>query len=160
MKELSKKHKFLLLFSIFFVIIIVSVILIDINIQVSLKSSDVDPKGIRLTVINDPSDSIVITWYTEGKASDPKVEYSINSDLSKSKEQTAISKYVDTTFIYTAEITELKANTTYFYQVYSDTKNKEGIYNFTTAAGRSMKHVEFIVFGLHSYFNGDLSIVY
>ena len=37
------------------------------------------PKGIRLTYIHNFSDSIVISWFTEKNASDPKVSYSLKS---------------------------------------------------------------------------------
>ena len=85
MKQIERKQKLII---ISFITLIIGIIITAsiIGNLMRPKSSDVEPKGIRLSVINDPSDSIAISWYTEAKASDPKVRYSLNPDLSDSEE--------------------------------------------------------------------------
>ncbi|MFO8017997.1 MAG: metallophosphoesterase [Promethearchaeia archaeon] len=110
---------------------------------ISVSESDIDPKGIRVTSKNDPTDSATISWYTEQKVSNPEVEYSKAHDLSDSKVKIAQEKQVDGTCIYSASIEGLDINTTYYYQVMDDTN----IYNFTTAEQRNVTHTEFLVIG-------------
>jgi len=46
------------------------------------------PKGVRLTLIHNYNDSIVISWYTEKNATDPNLVYSTNAALSSAIEIT------------------------------------------------------------------------
>jgi predicted phosphodiesterase len=113
------------------------------NNDLQLSSSSPPPKGIRLNVIDDPRNSIAVTWYTESKTDSPKVYYATNPDLVGPSEKVAIERLIDGTYIYTAELTGLAINTTFFYKVMTDIIT----YNFTTAADRDMENVQFIVLG-------------
>ncbi len=116
--------------------------------QITPSSLNLTPKGIRLTVINDPSDSIVISWYTEEQASDPRVTYSKNPELINSESIEASVKIIDSTYIYQAELTGLKPETTYYFEVSSDASNKKAeIMSFTTAPGRKINNVKFLIWG-------------
>lgn len=107
------------------------------------QQSEPNAKGIRLTVINDPSNSVVITWYTTSKASIPRVEYDSSPLLENAVQEIATEKVVDGTYIYSVELTELKPQTTYYYQVMESSE----IFDFSTAPPRDIEHVEFIVLG-------------
>jgi len=138
MKRFSDKFSFILL------IITVTSSFLFISSMASIKSqTSPTPKGIRLTIINDPTNSAVISWYTESPATSPIVYYDTESSLATPLQKTATQKTIDSTYIYTVELTDLTANTTYFYKIMTDTTT----YNFTTAAGRDMDNVQFLVLG-------------
>lgn len=101
------------------------------------------PKGIRLTIMNDPMNSAVVSWYTESRADEPLFTYDTESTFISPLLTTAREVLIDSTHIYTVNLRDLTENTTYFYKVMTDTT----IYNFTTAAGRDMDNVQFIVLG-------------
>ena len=106
------------------------------------------PKGVRLTLIHNYNDSIIISWYTEKSATDPNLVYSTNAALSSAIEITPNSTQItSTTFIYYAEIVNLLPNTTYHYQVSSDDNNKREIMNFTTLANKDVSNITFLVYG-------------
>ena len=106
-----------------------------------------NPKGIRLTYIHNFSDSIVISWFTEKNASDPKVSYSLNSDLSNLIEiKPNMTKFSDSAYFYSAELINLQPNKTYFYRVSSDNNIVREIMNFTTLANKT-DHIRFLVYG-------------
>ncbi len=117
--------------------------------KINIHSNGVlTPKGVRLTVNGDLSNSIMITWFTESSASDPNVEYSINSDLSNSEVVGAtISTEISGTYIYSTELLNLNSNKTYFYQISSDATNKREIMNITTLTNEDSSHVRFLVYG-------------
>ncbi len=104
------------------------------------------PKGIRLTYIHNFSDSIVISWFTEKNASDPKVSYSLKSDLSDLIEIKPNMTIISNIYLYSAEIVSLLSNKTYYYQIRSDNNNIREIMNFTTFAN-SPSHFRFLVYG-------------
>jgi len=104
------------------------------------------PQGIRLTVIDGLNNSIGISWFTTKNASNPEVEYSLNSDFSDSNSIDANVSYISTFFIYHAKLSDLQSNKTYFYQVSSDITTKREIMNFTTLA-TSSNNTKFLVYG-------------
>jgi len=92
------------------------------------------PKGIRITYIHNFNDSIVISWFTEKNASDPKVFYSLKSNLSDLIEVKPNMTIISNTHLYSAELVNLLPNKTYYYQIRSDNNNLREIMNFTTFA--------------------------
>ena len=82
------------------------------------------PEGIRLTVVNDSSNSMVITWYTTDSASDPKVIYSNDSVLTYNLTVIPSTKNIASTYIYTASLQDLESNRTYYYKISSDASNE------------------------------------
>ncbi len=114
-----------------------------------LKSpADSTPKGIRLTFLYNYNDSIVISWYTEKNATNPKVSYSTNADLSLAIEiKPNTTQISSSTYIYYAEIVNLSPNKTYHYQVSSDDNNKREIMNFTTLQNIDASNITFLVYG-------------
>lgn len=106
-----------------------------------------EPEGIRLSVVNDPRNSIMVSWFSEEQASDPKVAYSTSSSLSDGKEVKPTEKIVDGTYLYSAELNDLKENKKYYYQVSSSKDQKSDILNFKTAPDHDVDHIEFLVLG-------------
>jgi predicted phosphodiesterase len=104
------------------------------------------PQGIRLTVVDGLNDTIGISWFTTKNASNPMVEYSLNSDLSDSISINANVSHISSSFIYRAKLNVLQSNKTYFYQVSSDIKNKTEIMNFKTLPTAS-NNTRFLVYG-------------
>jgi len=114
----------------------------------NIKSSGpLTPKGIRLTSNSTTSQDIVITWYTENMASEPKVLYSENPTLLNNITITPSMQYVDITYLYTAYLSNLESNHTYFYQVSSDSSNVRETLNFTTTIERNTNVLKFLMFG-------------
>ena len=114
----------------------------NLNLNVPLT-----PKGIRLTSNNDSSNSIVISWYTESQASDPKLIFSLESTLANNKTVVPSFKLITGTYIYSAFISELDANKTYYYKVSSDASNEREILNFTTTPERTANKLKFLFYG-------------
>jgi len=113
-----------------------------------LKSNDpLTPKGIRLTSNNDSSNSIVISWYTESQAPDPKLIYSNEATLAINITVVPSYKLISSTYIYNAFISELDANKTYYYQVSSNASNEREILSFTTTPLRNATSLKFLIFG-------------
>ncbi|MGV9173832.1 MAG: metallophosphoesterase, partial [Promethearchaeia archaeon] len=79
----------------------------------------------------------------EGDVSTPKLRFSKNSNPDDGETVEADEKKVDGTYLYSASLTELDSNTTYYYRVMNDAN----IYNFTTAENRDVDHIEFLVIG-------------
>ncbi len=116
--------------------------------SIILSPLTLTPKGIRLTFIYNYNDSIVISWYTEKNATEPKLSYSMSADLSSATEITPNStQLTSSTYIYYAELVNLSPNTTYHYQVRSDNITKREIMNFTTLANRDISNISFLVYG-------------
>ncbi|MFX0138498.1 MAG: purple acid phosphatase family protein, partial [Candidatus Hodarchaeota archaeon] len=105
------------------------------------------PEGIRLTVINDSSNSMIITWYTADSASDPRVVYSIDPSLIDNKTVIPTSKNIDGTYIYNANLNNLESNKTYYYQVSSDPVNEREIVSFTTTPLYNSSKIKFMIMG-------------
>ena len=106
-----------------------------------------NPKGIRLTFINDFNDSVVISWFTEKNATNPKLLYSNKSDLSNYLEiKPNTTKLSTSTFFYSVELNNLLPNKTYFYQVRSYESNFREVMNFTTLANET-NHIRFLIYG-------------
>lgn len=105
------------------------------------------PKGIRLTSINNSSNSIVISWYTESQASDPKLIYSNEATLASNITVVPSYKLISGTYIYSASISGLDANKTYFYKVSSDSSNEKEVLNFTTSPIPNTNKIRFMVYG-------------
>jgi hypothetical protein len=89
---------------------------------------------------------MAISWYTIGAASNPQIIYSNKSSFVDSKTVTPSKKIIGSTHIYTANISGLQSNTTYFYNI-TDLSSKRETMNFTTAPNRTVKNVKFVVFG-------------
>jgi len=121
----------------------------DIKVESMLEISDngFTPKGIRITAEEPPNQSVVISWYTESETSEPKVIYSKDSLLADNLTETATVNNVDGTYIYNAYLPNLEANTTYFYQVYSNASIFRDNLNFTTAPNRTTNNLKFLLFG-------------
>ncbi len=92
----------------------------------------IKPQGVRLIPAGNLNDSISIMWYTETKAKDPQVEYSLNSDLSCSKTQEPELNIVNETHIYKVELNGLTPNSTYYYQISSDSRHEREVMYFKT----------------------------
>lgn len=122
----------------------------------SSKSPYLTPSGIRLTIIDNLNDSIIITWFTEEKASEPKVRYSNNSGLSNAKEIEPNMTEISHTFIYVSKLENLKPNTMYYYQVSSDENNEREIMSFNTFPNQINK-LKFVV--ISDPQSGDFSIM-
>lgn len=105
------------------------------------------PRGIRLTFIHDFNESVVISWYTLQKASDPKIRYSSSSKLSSSLEVMPLSMVISSSVIYIAELRDLTPNTAYYYQVSSDDSHEREIMNFMTLGSNDNNRVKFLVYG-------------
>ena len=118
----------------------------DDNGSIDVIELTISPKGIRLTYLHNFSDSIVISWFTEKNASDPKVSYSLNSDLSNLIEIKPNMTIISNTHLYLAELVNLLPNETYYYQISSDNNNLREIMNFTTFANNP-SHFRFLVYG-------------
>jgi len=154
---MRKEYKLIFIAVISFLIItsVYLVILLQNEVESDSDKSDDEetrvltfyPKGIRLTFINDFNDSIIISWFTEKNASQPKLIYSNNSDLSLFLEvKPNMTKLSATTYFYSAELVNLQSNKTYFYRVSSDVINFREVMNFTTFANKT-DHVRFLVYG-------------
>ena len=121
------------------------------KIDCDLKlSAPLTPAGIRISAVNDSSNSMVITWYTTADASDPKVVYSTDPTLTNNITIIPTSKYIDSgydTYIYSANLKSLESNTTYYYKVSSDPSNTREILNFTTTPLRNATSSKFLLFG-------------
>lgn len=120
---------------------------IDSNIKLSVPLT---PAGIRITVVNDSSNSMVITWYTTSDALDPKVVYSTDPTLKNNLTIIPTSKYIDSgynTYIYSANLKNLESDTTYHYKISSDSSNEREILNFTTSPARNATSSKFLLFG-------------
>ncbi|MFW9968846.1 MAG: purple acid phosphatase family protein [Candidatus Odinarchaeota archaeon] len=113
---------------------------LDINVPLT-------PSGIRITAINDSSNSIVITWYTTQDASDPKVIYSVEPTLINNITVVPTTINIDTSYIYSANLKDLKPNTTYYYKISSDSSNEREILDFKTTAERNATHLKFLLYG-------------
>lgn len=142
----------------FILVIILLILLIKLNHQNlaqniepenQLKISDNGfiPKGIRITAEEPPNQSVIISWYTESQASDPKVIYSTNGLLTDGITELASYNDVDGTYIYNTYLSNLEQNTTYFYQVYSNSSIFREILNFTTTPNRTANNLKFLLFG-------------
>ena len=105
------------------------------------------PEGIRLTIVNDSSNSMVLTWYTTDTASDPKVTYSTDPTLIDSVTVVPTTKNIDSTCVYSANLKNLESNKTYYYKISSDLSNEREILNFTTLPIRNTTSLKFLVFG-------------
>lgn len=105
------------------------------------------PEGIRLTAVNDSSNSMTITWYTTDSASDPKVIYSTDPSFIDSEFVIPTTKNIASTYIYSANLENLEPYTTYYYNVSSDSSNKREMLNFTTLPTRNATSLKFLVFG-------------
>jgi hypothetical protein len=108
------------------------------------------PSGIRITAVNDSSNSMEISWYTTADATEPKVVYSDDPSLTDNITVLATSKFIDdgyNTYIYTANLKNLELNTTYYYQVSSDSSNTRDISEFRTIPGRNATSSRFLLFG-------------
>ncbi|TFG00287.1 MAG: metallophosphoesterase family protein [Promethearchaeota archaeon] len=103
-------------------------------------------KGIRLTFIHNFNDSVVISWFTEKNVSDPLVVYSTMSDLWDPIVIKASSITFSSTFIHTAELTQLLPNKKYFYQIRSDKDHRREILSFKTMPTNT-DHFSFLVYG-------------
>ncbi len=114
------------------------------------------PEGIRLTAVNDSSNSMVITWYTTADASDPKVNYSTDPTFIESVTVVPTTKNISSTYIYSANLKNLEPNTTYYYNISSDSSNRREMENFTTLPLRNSTSLKFLVFGDSRSNNGLL----
>ncbi|MFX1328447.1 MAG: purple acid phosphatase family protein [Promethearchaeota archaeon] len=118
------------------------------NLEDNIKSSDpLTPTGIRITSVNDSSNSMVITWYTTEAASDPKVIYSNEPTFSDSVTIVPTSITIDSMYIYGANLKNLESDTTYYYNISSDSSNKREMLNFTTTPIRNTTSLKFLVYG-------------
>jgi hypothetical protein len=117
------------------------------NNNIIRSSGTLTPKGIRLTVVNDSSNSMIITWYTENEALDPEVVYSDQYSLINNKTAIPSLKTIEGYYIYSANLIDLEPRNMYFYQVSSDSSNKREILNFTTQPNRDANSLKFLVYG-------------
>ena len=115
--------------------------------QLKISDNGFIPKGIRITAEGPPNQSVIISWYTENQASEPKVIYSSDSLLTDGITELASFNDVDGTYIYNVYLSNLEASTTYFYQVYSNSSIFREILNFTTTPNRTTNNLKFMLFG-------------
>jgi len=116
----------------------------DLHIEPSGPST---PEGIRLTAVNDSCNSMVLTWYTTEEALEPKVIYSTEPTFIESVTVVPTIKKIDSTYIYSANLKYLESDTTYYYNISSDSSNKRDMLNFTTLPIRNATSLKFLVFG-------------
>ena len=110
-------------------------------------SSTLLPKGIRLTLNDSSSKHVIISWYTEQLASEPKLFYSTSPTLSNNLSLVPEFKIIDGTYLYTTCLKNLEQGQTYYYQIQSDNINKTTILNFTTFAKNKANHYKVLFFG-------------
>ncbi|MFX1308065.1 MAG: purple acid phosphatase family protein [Promethearchaeota archaeon] len=113
-------------------------------------SAPLTPTGIRITAVNDSSNSMVITWYTTANASDPKVVYSTDPTLTNNLTVIPTSKYIGSgynTYIYNANLKNLEPDTIYHYKISSDSSNEREVFNFTATHSRNATYSKFLLFG-------------
>jgi hypothetical protein len=111
------------------------------------SAAPLTPQGIRISAVNDSSNSMMVTWFTTSLASDPKLL--LATDPSLSDNITIIPSYVtiDSTYIYSANLNNLESETMYFYKLKSDASNEREVLNFTTLPSRSANSLKFLIFG-------------
>ncbi|MFX1257090.1 MAG: metallophosphoesterase [Promethearchaeota archaeon] len=103
------------------------------------------PKGVRLNLIEKSGKFIVVTsWYTENKADEPKVKYWEEDSPANVREVTPTVDKVNGYYFYSAELSNLKYDTKYYYQVFSDSFTKRGTTSFTTLP-KEPKELKFVL---------------
>ena len=115
------------------------------NIKSRIASDDLIPSGERVTVMNDPRTTTVISWNTKEYPSEPIISYGETESLGIFKEASIYT--IQTGYLCSAELTDLKPNTSYYYQVESNSSYKGEIMNFKTAPERNDPTVRFLVWG-------------
>ncbi len=115
------------------------------NSKTRIASDDLKPSGERVTVINDPRTTAVISWNTKEYPSEPIIFYGETESLGNLKEASIYT--LQTGYLCSAELTDLKPNTIYNYQVQSNSSYKGEIMNFKTAPERNDTTVRFLVWG-------------
>ncbi|MFX0177741.1 MAG: purple acid phosphatase family protein [Candidatus Hodarchaeota archaeon] len=120
----------------------------DINKDSWIKSSaPLTPQGIRVSAVNDSSNSMVITWYTTSQASDPKLLLATEQSLIDNITIVPTLNIIDSTYIYSANLANLESETLYFYKLSSDASNEREVLNFTTLPPRNTTSIKFLIFG-------------
>ncbi|MCK4281919.1 MAG: metallophosphoesterase family protein, partial [Candidatus Lokiarchaeota archaeon] len=115
------------------------------NNKSRIASDDLIPSGERVTVMNDPRTTTVISWNTKEYPSEPIISYGETESLGIFKEASIYT--IQTGYLCSAELTDLKPNTSYYYQVESNSSYKGEIMNFKTAPERNDPTVRFLVWG-------------
>lgn len=115
------------------------------NSKSRIASDDLMPSGERVTVMNDPRTTAVISWNTKEHPSEPIISYGETESLGNFKEASIYT--LQTGYFCSAELTDLKPNTSYYYQVESNSSYKGEIMNFKTAPERNDTTVRFLVWG-------------
>lgn len=110
-----------------------------------IASDDFIPSGERVTVMNDPRTTAVISWNTKEYPSEPIIFYGETESLGNLTEASIYS--LQTGYLCSAELNNLKPNTIYNYQVQSNSSHKGEIMNFKTAPERNDTTVKFLVWG-------------
>ncbi len=110
-----------------------------------MASDNFTLSGERITVRGDPRTTAVISWNTKGFPSDPKVYYGETKSLGNEKEASIYT--IETGYLSSIELTNLKPNTIYHYQVQSNSSQKGEIMNFRTAPERNSTSVRFLAWG-------------
>lgn len=106
-----------------------------------------EPKGLRITLPDDPRSSIAISWYTY-KLTETEINFGIlPENLNLTHTFLADTDQVKDTYIHHIVLMELSANTTYYYQVGGTVGGWSEIYSFTTAPERNSSTLHFIAYG-------------
>ena len=110
-----------------------------------ISSDNFTISGERITVKGDPRTTAVISWNSKGFPSDPKVYYGETKSLGSVKNASIYT--LETGYLSSIELTKLKPNTIYHYQVQSDPSHKGEIMSFRTAPERNSTSLRFLVWG-------------
>jgi hypothetical protein len=105
------------------------------------------PTGIRLTFPGDPRHNIAMSWNTQ-EITETKVRYGTSPDLDASSVLKAgETNSVEGTQIHHVILSELTANTTYYYQAGGTTSGWSQIATFLTAPNVNSSSLHFIAYG-------------
>ena len=104
------------------------------------------PSGVRLGFKNDPSSSMVVSWWTQSASADSQVYYgSSESNLNFTAISTDVVT-VPTGYIHNVELSNLKPDTRYYYKC-GGTSGNSAVFNFTTAPAPRSRGIHFAVYG-------------
>ncbi|MHA1674395.1 MAG: purple acid phosphatase family protein [Promethearchaeota archaeon] len=106
-----------------------------------------DPKGIRLSLPDDPRYSIAISWYTY-KLTETDIKFGIlPGDLNLTDILSAETDHAEDTYIHHIVMGNLSTNTTYYYQIGGATSGWSDVNSFKTAPERNSSLLHFIAYG-------------
>jgi len=116
-----------------------------------IGSADAAPRGVRLSLFDDPSTSIAVSWNSDSATETTLYYGTTPSDLSLTQTATATSQASPLNNTFTARMTGLTPNTTYYYRVGSVGNEHPATgsppFEFTTMDGDTCAPYRFILIG-------------